>query len=539
MLAQTLRLAVGIPTWGSASVCALLVVLAGVGSNTSTALAQDSVTAKTEARAAMVAKVDQRILAQLAEARLAPAEPASDAEFLRRAYLDLTGAIPRVADVRQFLADDRPDKRAKLIDQLLSSPAHANHLANLWREMMLPGGVNIEQINSVVGVQNWLRQRFIENLRYDNLVSELLVATNGDDAGPALYYTSLNLAPEKLASSTARIFLGLQIECAECHDHPTDHWKQVDFWGYASFFAQLKRPDEMQPGVMQVSLSDADSGEVKLPNSETIVPPKFPSGTVPGVDELGTRREKLAIWMASRDNPYLARAATNRVWSILFGRGLVEPVDDLGDHNPASHPELLDELAEYFIATGFDVRELLRTLAQTQAYQRTSRWTSEEIPPEFYAHMPVKALSPEQLYDSLNRVLVRRNQGQMFGLNLRSPLLDPQRQQFLTKMQGQGRSPLEYQAGVLQALTLLNGSDLTEATTAERSPFLLALNAPLFDESERLETMFLATVSRPPTADERALFTKHIASRPASDRPQAWSDLLWALLNTAEFATNH
>jgi hypothetical protein len=127
----------------------------------------------------------------------------------------------------------------------------------------------------------------------------------------------------------------------------------------------------------------------------------------------------------------------------------------------------------------------------------------------------------------------------MFGLNLRSPLLDPQRQQFLTKMQGQGRSPLEYQAGVLQALTLLNGSDLTEATTAERSPFLLALNAPLFDESERLETMFLATVSRPPTADERALFTKHIASRPASDRPQAWSDLLWALLNTAEFATNH
>ncbi|WP_425614872.1 DUF1549 domain-containing protein [Anatilimnocola sp. NA78] len=490
------------------------------------------------ARAAMVAKIDQRIDESLAKAKLAAADQADDAEFLRRAYLDLTGTIPRVAEVRKFLADERADKRAKLIDELLASPAHANHLANLWRSIMLPGGVSLEQITSVVGVQNWLRQRFVENLRYDNLVSELLVATAGDDAGPALYYTSLNLAPEKLASSTARIFLGLQIECAECHDHPTDHWKQADFWGYASFFAQLQRPENNVPG-MQARLIDLEAGEVKIPNSETIVPPKFPSGRKPATDELGTRREKLAIWMASRDNPYLARAAANRCWSILFGRGLVEPVDDLGPHNPPSHPELLDELTQYFIDTGFDLREMLRTLALTKTYQRTSRWTASEVPPEMYAHMPVKSLSAEQLYDSLNRVLVRRGQGEIPGLNLRSPLLDPQRQQFLTKMQGQGRSPLEYQAGVLQALTLLNGDDLTEATTAERSPLLLALDAPLFDEGEKLEAMFLATVTRLPTADERTLFLKHVASRSPGEKNKAWSDLLWAVLNTAEFATNH
>ncbi len=492
---------------------------------------------RAEARVAMIRQVDQRIDEALTKAKLAAADDADDTEFLRRAYLDLTGSIPRVADARRFRADQRADKRARLIDELLASPSHANHLANIWRSIMLPGGVNLEQITSVVGVQNWLRQRFVENLRYDNLVSELLVATAGDDAGPALYYTSLELAPEKLASSTARIFLGLQIECAECHDHPFDKWKQPDFWGYASFFAQLQRP-ENNPG-MQARLIDLETGDVKIPNTEEIVPPKFPSGGAPSTDELGSRRMKLAIWMASRDNPYLARAAVNRAWSILFGRGLVEPVDDLGPHNPASHPELLNELTEYFIATGFDLRELLRTLAMTKTYQRTSRWTSAAVPSEAYAHMPVKSLTADQLYDSLNRVLVRRGQGQMPGLNVRSPLLDPQRQQFLTKMQVQGRSPLDYQAGVLQALTLINGADLTEATTAERGPLLLALDAPLFDAGERLETMFLATVTRPPTSSERELFLKHIASRSPSEKGKAWSDVLWALLNTAEFATNH
>lgn len=490
------------------------------------------------ARVKMVQLVDQRIDAVLSQAQLAAADQADDAEYLRRAYLDLTGSIPRVADARRFLNDGRPDKRARLIDELLSSPGHANHLANIWRSMMLPGGVNLEQINSVVGVQNWLRQRFVENLRYDNLASELLVASAGNDAGPALYYTSLELAPEKLASSTARIFLGLQIECAECHDHPFDKWKQHDFWGYASFFAQLRRPDGNGPG-MQYQLVDLDQGDVKIPNSEEIVPPKFPSGGAPGADELGSRRQKLAIWMASRDNPYLARAAVNRVWWILFGRGLVEPVDDLGPHNPPSHPELLDELTQYFIETGFDLRELFRTLALTKTYQRTSRWTAVPPPAELYAKYPVKALSADELYDSLNRILARRSQAQMPGVNLRSPLLDPQRQQFLTKMQTQGKSPLDYQAGILQALTFINGADLTEATTAERGPLLLALDSPLFGEGDRLETMFLATVTRLPTENERGIFLKHVESRSPSEKNKAWSDVLWALLNTAEFGTNH
>jgi hypothetical protein len=406
---------------------------------------------------------------------------------------------------------------------------------------MLPGDLNIEQINNVVGVQNWLRQRFVDNVRYDNLVSDLLVATDGNELGPALYYTSLDLAPEKLAASTARIFLGLQIECAQCHDHPFDKtWTQPDFWGYAAFFARLQRPPEGQPLAMTRRIVDTDSGEVKLPDTETIVAPKYPGGSSPPPDELGTRRQQLAIWMASRDNPYLPRAGVNRVWHNLFGRGLIEPVDDIGPHNPPSHPELFEELTQYFIRTGFDLRELYRTLANTRVYQRSSRWTGREPPPaELYATMAIKTLTAEQLYDSLNRVLHRQPQGMFPGANVTSSLLDPRRLAFIAKMEAGGRSPLEYQAGILQSLTSMNGGETAEATDPARSPLLGAMEAPFLTDVDRVETLFLATLSRFPTEEERSLFVGHLEKASPGERQKAWSNILWALVNSAEFAQNH
>ena len=491
-------------------------------------------------RAKMVRRIDELVHEQLAKAKLTPAASSTDAEFVRRVYLDFTGAIPRVADVREFLADTRADKRPRLIDRLLESPAHATHLANTWRNIMLPGGVNNEQITSVVGVQNWLRSRFAENVRYDNLVSELLVATEGDDLGPALYYTSLDLAPEKLAASTARIFLGLQMECAQCHDHPFDKWKQADFWGYAAFFAQLQRPENGPAATGgPPRLVDLDRGDVRLPNSETVVAPRFPGGKSPAAGEAGARRVKLAIWMASRDNPYLARAGVNRIWALLFGRGLVEPVDDLGPHNAASHPELLAELADYFVHSGFDVRELFRTLANTQTYQRTSAGNEAAAPPELYARRSVKTLSAEQLYDSLQRVLARPSPAMFPGANSTNPLLDPRRQAFVAQMQSQSRSPLDYQAGILQALTQMNGSEVSAATDPQQGTLLGALEAPLFADGGRVETLFLATLSRPPTVAEREKFEEHLAKAKPGEKQKALGDLLWALLNCAEFALNH
>ncbi|HMC11594.1 MAG TPA: DUF1549 and DUF1553 domain-containing protein, partial [Pirellulaceae bacterium] len=486
-------------------------------------------------------RIDELVRARIKSAGFEPAALAGDEEFIRRVYLDLAGAIPRVAEVREFLADERTDKRARLIDVLLDSPAHATHLANTWRNIMLPGGLNLDQINNVVGVQNWLRQRFVENVRYDNLVSELLVASDGGEAGPALYYTSLDLAPEKLAGSTARIFLGLQIECAQCHDHPFDNWKQKDFWGYAAFFARLRQPAMNNPSPRgRARLLDLDEGDVKLPNTEEIVLPRYPAGASPDDKELGTRREQLAIWMASRDNPFLSRAGVNRTWWHLFGRGLVEPVDDIGRQNAPSHPELLDELTAYFVTSGFDLRELYRTLVNTETYQRTSHWAADlSPPPELYVHMSVKTLTAEQLYDSVNRVLHRRTRSMLAGINVNSPLLDPQRQSFIAKVQSSGRNFLEYQAGVLQSLSLLNGSDLAEATDPERSPLLGSLQAPFFIDDDRLRTLFLATYARQPTEPELGVCRRQLAEYSESDRAKAFSDILWALLNSAEFALNH
>ena len=484
-------------------------------------------------RAAFIANVDRLVAARWREANLAPTTVSDDAEFLRRVSLDLTGIVPRVSETREFLADTRPDKRQRMIDRLLKSPRYATHRANQWRDILLPGGLEAEQQQAVAGVQNWLREQFAEGTRYDRIASDFLVVTDGGEAGPALFYTALELKPEKLASATARIFLGLQIECAQCHHHPFDKWRQEEFWGYAAFFAQLRQPRDM--AIRTTRLEDLDVGEVKLPGTEQVVAPRFPDGS-PQRDSTGTRREQLAIWLASRDNPYLARAAVNRVWSQLFGRGLVEPVDDLGPHNPPSHPELLDELTRYFTATGFDLRELYRALTNTATYQLSSRWTSETIPPaELFARSEPRPMSGDQFYDSLLRIA---GPGSTSGMPVGAPALqDPRRQAFLARWPSSARTASEYQAGVLQALTLMNGTETSAATQPENSSLLTMLDSPLFTPEQRVETLFLGAATRPPTREESTACVAHLQQ--ADDARRALGDILWALVNSAEFAFIH
>jgi hypothetical protein len=243
--------------------------------------------------------------------------------------------------------------------------------------------------------------------------------------------------------------------------------------------------------------------------------------------------------MASRDNPYLARALVNRVWSNLFGRGLVEPVDDLGPRNPPSHPELLDELTQFFIDTGFDVRMLYRTLANTRAYQLSSQWPSEEAPAaELFARMMVKSLAPEQLYDSLSQAALRNTAG--MGGASSSRLFDAQRREFLSRMQTSSRSAAEFDAGLPQALMLMNGEVMVAATDKDKSRMIASLDAPWFSDEQRLETLFLAAYARSPSDEEREQFLQYVKSGgPTNDRRQALGDVFWALLNSAEFGLNY
>ena len=503
---------------------------------TALALSAEADDSQAKRRAEMIDRIDSVLAQRWNSEGIVPARRSHDSEFVRRVSLDLTGVIPRVMEVREFLEDGRTDKRERLIERLLASPRYPTHLANTWRQVMVPGGLDLEQLQNVAGVQNWLRRRFAENMRYDRIVDEFLVATGGGEAGPALFYTSLELKPEKLAARTARIFLGLQIECAECHPHPFDHWKQEDFWGYAAFFARLQQAENRRSPA-EVGLVDLDSGEVTLPDSETVVPPRYPDGSAVNEEAGGSRREKLAIWMASRDNPYLAKAAVNRMWAHLFGRGLIDPVDDIGGHNPASHPQLFEELTDYFVDTGFDIKELLRTLSNTKAYQLSSRLDHPPHAPELFASMAIKTMTAEQLYDSLNRIAGGRPAQIPNFPAIRSSLFDQSRLAFVGKMQMQGSNATEFDAGVLQALTLLNGPHVNAASQAEQSGVLVALDSPLFSVEERVETLFLGTLSRRPADDEAALFNTHV--REATDQREALGDVLWALLNSAEFTLNH
>lgn len=507
--------------------------------------------------AEMAARIDAWLAERHAAENVTPAPPADDAEFLRRAWLDLTGSIPPVNDshdtdgdgkfdafygVRGFIADSRPDKRRRLIAHLLTKPSHATHFANLWKNALLPAENNVVRFGGDQGFQAWLQGQFADNKPYDAMVKDLLLATGqANQVGPALYYTALDLKPEELAASTSRMFLGTQIQCAQCHNHPFDHWTRADFWGYAAFFARLQRPAGNQQFVFQVS--DAADGEVKFPDTETIVAPQFLGGQ-PTTDDSRSRRERLAEWLTSPANPFFARAAANRVWAVMFGRGLVHPVDDLGQHNAASHPQLLDELAGYFAETSFDLRRLIRTLATTEAYQRSSGAAVEATGadrPELFARMAVKTLTAEQLYDCLTEAMggppsVNPAAGFAggFGNDQQSRLA------FLARFRAPALAATEYESGIPQALSLMNGAMIRQATDIAASNRLIALQAPFLTDAQRVEILFLGTLGRQPRDDEREKFVAYVQSGGTNrDAKRALSDVFWALLNSGEFALNH
>lgn len=481
-------------------------------------------------------RIDQLLAQSWQAEEITPAEPCSDSEFLRRTYLDLTGVVPTVSEAYDFLTDSSQDKHDALVDKLLQSPQHANHMANLWRNILISENVQLQDLPNVLGLQNWLRQQFARNLPFDTLVAEFLMADRLGANGPGVFYTSLDLEPKRLAARTAQAFLGIQMQCAECHDHPFDDWTQEDFWGYASFFAQIERRSIRGDS----RIEDTGRGEVMIPDTDEVVLAKYPGGRLADPKEGGSRRDQLAIWMASRHNPYLARAVVNRVWNHLFARGLVEPVDDMNKHNPPSHPELLSELSAHFTANRFNLRDLYATLCKTNAYRLSSSSLPEndDRAAELFARMNIKTLSAEQLYDSLKRFLPRVSQTMVPGQPFSSQDLR-RRLDFVRAMRNAARNPREYQRGAPQALLLMNGGQSQLMTGKDQKSFLSALASPIFDEAQQVESLYLATVTRPPTDQELSTVSNYLTGCGPDGREQALGDVLWALVNSSEFNVNH
>lgn len=498
--------------------------------------------AQTRDALAMAARIDQHVAARWKEANVRPATLSSDAEFLRRVYLDLAGRIPSVTEARTFLDDPRPDKRVRLIDRLLDSPRYAAHFTSLWRNLLLPEAATNFQLGfQLGGFENWIRKHLAANTPYDQMVRELLTASleqpndrtalvaQNQNASPSAYYVAKEFQAENLAAATSRVFLGVKIECAQCHDHPFASWKRDQFWQTAAFFSGLRE----QRG------ERSDRRQIAIPGTGRTVQAMFLDGKSPEWKSEKSSRETLADWMTSADNPFFARAAANRVWGQLLGVGVVDPVDDMGtDDNKPSHPELLDELARDFAAHKFDLKYLFRVVANTRTYQLSSVGDRTQDDPRLLARAPLRGLTPEQLWDSVAEAT--RYSSPAGAAN---PFGGPpsNRGEFLAKFANQSEKATEAQTSILQALTLMNGAVIAEATDLRRSELLSAVvDAPFLDTSAKIEALYLATLTRKPKDHETSRLLRYVEdARDAEERSQKLADVFWALLNSSEFILNH
>jgi hypothetical protein len=490
--------------------------------------------------AELAALIDRHVEARLDAERIRPAELADDAEFLRRVYLDLHGSVPTTEQAARFLNDSAPTRRAALIDSLLASPRYGEYLADVWQGYLVSPLADDYRVRAG-RFRKWLADRF-NTQAWDRIASELLTATGKLDQNPAVIYLIEGRLPRTvpdLTDLTSRDLLGVRLSCAQCHDHPFVPWTRQDYWGMAAFFAQVQTPGRpklvYQVGVKDYPETTLASLKNEAPDGFLPLPPTFLGGGELPSGRKSTDREALSAWVTAPDNRYFARAMVNRTWWRLFGRGIVNPVDDMHAANSPSHPELLDLLARRFAESGFDLKFLTRAIVLSRTYQRTSRPGDDpEKQAALFGRMSVKVFSAGQLYDSLVTI---------FGPPSKAPGVDSRsdaRAEFTQFFAEDGDpDPTAYRRGIPHLLRQMNSGQFAGrnlATLAARLAAPLKAGAPRSPDDIAAD-LFLAILSRHPTADERRLVRDHLA---ASDSAEAaCKELTWSLMMTSEFSLNH
>lgn len=496
-------------------------------------------------------RIDALIAERWQNEGITPALLADDAEFMRRIYLDFAGKIPPVMEVREFLADESPDKRRRLADRLLDSPNYVAHFTDLWTNVLIPEAAADLQLRYLKpGFEAWLRQKLERETPYDDLVREIITASfpstqqyqyqdQFTQPSATAFYTAKQGKPENLAAATARTFLGVRIECAQCHDHPFDAWQRKQFWRTAAFFASVQ--NQSPQAVFSPLVERKEKRDIKIPDTETVVKAAFLTGEEPDWQKHGSPREALADWITAEDNPYFARAAVNRLWAQMFGVGIVDPVDDFSPNNEPSHPELLDELATALVEQDFDIKFILRAIAASETYQRSSeRSDASQDDPRLFAKANLRGLTSRQLFNSLAQATgfyeepIRRIQSEFaFGqTDAKSDLLQA--------FENATESATDRQTTIIQALAMMNGSFTGEATDLAKNRTLGAIiDYPGMGTGQRIEALYLATLSRPPRSDELERLTKFVEQGRTKAQREAMSHVFWALLNSSEFMFNH
>ena len=505
--------------------------------------------------------IDRHVFGKLQELQIEAAELVSDAVFIRRAYFDLLGIPPTGQEAQAFANDLHQDKRARLIDELMNRPEFADQWALKWSDLLR----NEEKVMDARGVElfhSWIRRSFAEGQPLDEFVRELVAGQGSTyENPPSNYYRPLR-DPLSRGETTARLFLGVRLQCAKCHNHPFDHWTQDAYYSWAGVFARVgyevpenKRQDRLDKNefVGEQQVIEKMEGEVTNARTGEAATPQFLGGEASAVTPDASRLEQLANWLTSPANKSFSQAQVNRIWFHLLGRGLVEPVDDFRVTNPASHPELLEALADDFVRHRYDVRHLIRRIMMSKTYQLASHGSNDEFATTNYARTMVRRHSAEQLLDAQCQLLGMPSQfngyaegiraGQLPGVlrvRLREKAPSPD-DRFLTVF-GKPKRLMSCECErsdettLTQAFYLLGGESLHGRLA--NSARLKKLAEPTNGSSEIIRELYWSALSRAPTNEEMNLFRRQLETQP-EEREQIIQDLAWALINSKEFMFRH
>lgn len=500
-------------------------------------------------------EIDRLVAEALEKAKIEPAPRTTDEQFLRRATLDLTGRLPTPEAIGAFLADKSPDKRARVIDKLLESDAYATHWAHYWRNVIQVRTTDFRARVFARAFDKWMIEQLKTNKGWGEVARTMLTAdgeirfAEADKNGQAYFLLSRSGtdATTERAAETSRIFLGIQIQCAQCHDHPSDVWQRHHFHEFAAYFGRLRdRFIFEEKKIAGAKLSSMPFGEHRMPDADqprkgTVVYPKFLDGKSPG-NRLNdaARRKALATAVTAKDNPWFAAAFVNRVWGELMGQAFYMPIDDLGPQKEAVMPEVIARVSAGFRATNYDVKRLFRELMTSATYQRQLRpGESGEDHLLFAAHNPTR-LSGDALWRSLTGALGpigggfggRGRFGGGFGRGRFQPLEQLVKQEFAYDP---STRPEEVEGSVSQALLLMNNPALNQRLRAGGSTVLARVLETYSKDDEALRALYLRVLARRPTDRELARCRDHVAT--VGSRTEAFEDVLWALINSTEFQT--
>jgi hypothetical protein len=514
------------------------------------------------AQAQPIGFIDRLVDQKLRELNIPASGPCTDAEFIRRAYLDAAGILPTAEEVTALLADApdaRPgasgsdqttgERRARLIDALLERPEFVDHWAYKWSDLLLVSTRGLSSL-SARAFSGWIRQSVAENKPWDRFAREIITASGSTLENGAANYFALHRDPIDLTETTTQAFMGTSLTCARCHNHPMEKWTQNQYYAMANLFARVSRKNG--DGAEMVVFA-ADTGDVRHPRSGQALPPQPLDGSALPLEGPGDRRDHLAAWLTSPRNPYFARAIVNRVWRQFMGRGLVEPEDDLRLTNPPSNEALLAALTNDFVRHGYDVKRLIRTIMHSAAYQRTSAPVrGNETDQKYYSHYIVRRLPAEVMLDALSQVTGVPTQFEGYPLGLRAlQLPDSQVASYFLSAFGRPERittcscERQQEPSVAQALHLANGDTLNLKLKAREGVITRWADEQVSDP-EALRRLYLSTFSRLPTPKERAAILPALAAAPVGKdeaakqaRREVLEDLFWATLTGREFLFNH